>query len=123
MWKVFEAHLSSSFLSDGYPTILELKEFIETEQKQLSGMAKVFKTTIQDTLEYVISATLSDGTSEEQRKSHKQYQKMVELTTRMLHTVLVSIVGNTIDSYNSAFKKYLDVKTAVFRIPQFHIQF
>ena len=123
IWKVFLESLTSTFLCSGYQGIVMLDDFIERQHNQLTETAEVFKGTIQETLEGVISSTLSDVAGTGQKDNQELYQKMVNLTARMLHTVLLTIVRNTIEQYNGLFEKYMKDEGKLFRTPQFHIDF
>ena len=123
VWKVFYDSADETFLCDGYKEILTLKEFITRQTTQLADTAKIFKGTIQETLEGVISSTMCELNPEEQAKNHIKYQKMVNLTSRMLHTVLLKIVFNTVQNYLEIFKHFLIDEGKIFLIPQFTLEF
>ncbi|KAK8888098.1 hypothetical protein M9Y10_039159 [Tritrichomonas musculus] len=122
IWKVFHGSLKSTFLLDGFPELLALKDFVDKQKEQLTDTAKIFKTTIQETLEGVISNTMCEFTAIGQQKSHDQFQKMMNVTSRMLHTVLLTIVDNTVNNYLKLFDHFLIEEGKIFLTPQFTLE-
>ncbi|OHT09102.1 Dynein heavy chain family protein [Tritrichomonas foetus] len=124
IYKIFQQSLEFTFLTDGYENeMISLEEFTNREQKQLSEMTKHFKTSIQETLESALGATLVDEPDFHTNLNTKaRFQRLMTLLMRMLHTILLTIVGNTLKKYASLYEKYLITETWMFVSPQFEAE-
>ena len=105
IWRIFQDSVSLSLLDEKYEKIVTLEEFAQLEDKHLHETAQTFKKQIQDTLEGVMGNTVPDQ-SNVVKKDKVRFVNMVNLTTQMLHTVLLTIVENTLNKYTSLFTKY-----------------
>ena len=121
IWGIFQDSREAAFLSNGYPEELSLDEFIGRQFQQLDGTAKLFKGSIQDTLESVVGATLNEELHYNRLKEKAKYERMVILISRMLHTILMHIVDNTVSNYNGIFDKFLQEKAKNMYEPQFTV--
>ncbi|EAY20056.1 Dynein heavy chain family protein [Trichomonas vaginalis G3] len=117
----FQQSLSMNFLTNGWDEVLTLDEFVKRQEAELDSTCKLFKTSIQETLESVISSTMNDNTMPQDHQQEKMiYQKMVTLTQRMLHTVLLDLISNTLKNFASLFNRYQGEGSNLIP-PQFHI--
>ena len=124
IWSIFMNSESMKFLNGSFDEVLELEDFIQRQKEILELTTKKFKASIQETLESAISSTnrtneegvplITDPLSEERLK----FKTMVILTIRMLHTVMLDIVGNSLDKYLSLFRDRLEDDTIP---PQFSV--
>ncbi|KAK8896419.1 hypothetical protein M9Y10_014318 [Tritrichomonas musculus] len=117
-WEIFQNTQSSTFYTSGFPDeVLKLDEYIKRQQELLIKTAKSFKQSIQETLESVISSTLTTQPESADIKV-KKFPKMVIVTIRMLHTVLLRIVQKTLEQFISLFESY-DIQKNEQKSPQF----
>ena len=107
IWGIFQDSTSLTFLTNGYNETITLDDFISRQYTHLDETTKKFKKSIEDTLEGVITSTVSESAQNIKPKEKFKYQNMIILTTRMLHTVLMKIIQSTIDHYLSLYSKYL----------------
>ena len=107
IWATFQDSINVTFLTDGYPDLMPLDEFMSAEYQQLESTAKTFKSTMQEALESSIGATINDEIGGAKGSEKQKFEKMVTLATRMLHTVLLTIVDNTVEKYLHLFTRYL----------------
>ena len=124
IWGIFVDSYSLTLLTDGYPDLLSLNDFVEKERSHLQSTTSRFKDSIQETLESVITSTISDSLSAVNSNEKRKYQNMVTLTQRMLHHVLLQITDNTLKKYSSLFTKYIKKSESSFEEkiqPQFRI--
>lgn len=122
IWGIFQDSMNSTFLTNGFSDTLTLEEFISRQFAHLDTTTKKFKNSIQGTLDSVISATVTESIDNAKPKEKQKYQNMVNLTTRMLHTVLLKIIQNTVEYYLSLYAKYLTDERLKLH-PQFSIIF
>jgi len=119
--ETFQSSLDLSFLTNGFNTVLSLEEFAKRQSAELVQTTKTFKSSIQETLENVISSTMNDDFQGDRYQEKNLYQKMVSLTQRMLHTILLDIIKNTLNNYSSLFEGYIDSETTNLLPAQFSI--
>ena len=117
----FQSSLSVTFLKNGFEDTISLEEFVKRQTNELNQAAKLFKSSIQETLENVISTTMNDDYQYDRVKEKSLYQKMVSLTQRMLHTVLLDIIKNTLSDFFSLFAKYLNHENNNLLLCQFKV--
>ncbi|OHT14597.1 Dynein heavy chain family protein [Tritrichomonas foetus] len=121
IWGIFMDSEMLTLLTDGFPELLSLRDFIVKECNHLEYITKQFKDSIQETLEGVITSTVSDSMNTVKAYEKRRYQSMITLTQRMLHTVLLQITENTLDVFLSLFSRYL--KESFEKVdPQFSIK-
>ena len=121
IWGTFQSSVDVTFLTEGFDAILPLNEFMTKEYEQLDKTAQKFKGTMQETFETVIGATMNEELGNQNRFREKlKFNKMVILSTRMLHTILLTIVQNTVDTYSSLFTRYFGKDKAQLK-PQFSV--
>ncbi|OHT16390.1 Dynein heavy chain family protein [Tritrichomonas foetus] len=120
IWGIFQDSTSLTFLTDGFNETIPLDDFISRQYSHLDATTKTFKSSIQETLEGVISSTVSESLANIKPKDKIKYQNMITLTTRMLHTVLMRIVDSTLKRYLSLYSKYL-TEQRLKLVPQFSI--
>ncbi|OHT05113.1 Dynein heavy chain family protein [Tritrichomonas foetus] len=123
IWGIFQDSKRLVFLTSGYDEVLPLDEFVTKQYQQLSSTTKLFKGSMQETLEGVIGATMNDEMGYNRQKEKAKYSKMIVLSTRMLHTILLQIVENTVDQHMSLYKKFIENETPRKPTPQFSIDF
>jgi len=122
IWNIFQDSEGLTLLNYGYSETISLEEFVNRQNTHLEQTTHEFKRSIQDTLEGVLSTTVSDHASTLKPKEKLQYQSMVTLTARMLHTVLLRIVDSTLSTYLLQFIQYSDPDNTPERSePQFSI--
>jgi len=120
IWKTFMNSVEITFLFEGFEQMMTLDDYMTKQYEKLESTAKSFKSSMQDTLEGIIGSTMNDEFSLNRNREKIKYQKMVTLATRMLHTVLLSIVENTLKKYSSLFLMYSqnDISSS----PQFKVE-
>ena len=123
IWGIFQDSKDLVFLTKGYEEILPLDSFITKQNQQLTSTTKLFKVSMQETLEGVIGATMNDELGHQRQKEKQKYSKMIILATRMLHTVLLQLVQNTVQQHMSLYNKYLKMDQPTPHVPQFAIDF
>ncbi|OHT17559.1 Dynein heavy chain family protein [Tritrichomonas foetus] len=106
VWKIFQDSQNMKFLKDSFPEILTLDQFVTIQYDHLNETSKKFKGSIAETLERVITQTMTENLSRVTDADKVKYDKMVVLSTRMLHTVLLDVVKNTLVSYSKIFSQY-----------------
>ncbi|EAY14826.1 Dynein heavy chain family protein [Trichomonas vaginalis G3] len=121
IWRTFQDSINVTFLIDGLPNTCSLEEFMSVEFQQLESTAKTFKSTMQETLESSIGATINDEIGSKNTYEKAKFEKMVTLVTHMLHTVLLTIVDNTVKKYLSLFTKFTSKDNATLK-PQFFVE-
>ena len=119
IWCIFQDSLVNTFLTDGYQGTVKLEDFSKRQSGQLTETAKMFKGSIQEALEGVIGSTIDTMLTDEVDGEKKKYQKLMNLTGRMLHIVLLTIVENTTKKYASLFDRFLVDKGILPEVPQF----
>ena len=122
IWGIFQDSKSVTLLTDGFPELLSLDDFLLREKNHLEKTAKTFKDSIQETLEGVITSTVSYSMNTQKSSEKRRYQGMISLTQRMLHTVLLQMTENTISRFQSLFTRYLDENLKNQNEPQFLIK-
>ena len=110
IWGIFIDSEKMAFLDGGFNELLPLEQFVSRQYSTLSATAKVFKGQIQETLEGVITATVNDEVVVDRENEKGRYEKMVLLTTRMLHMIMLSIVDDTLEKYENVFTRYFRKK-------------
>ncbi|KAK8861158.1 hypothetical protein M9Y10_012853 [Tritrichomonas musculus] len=123
IWGIFQDSKNLVFLTNGYNETLPLEEFITRQNQQLTSTVKLFKGAMQETLEGVIGSTMNEEMGYNRNREKQKYSKMIILSTRMLHTVLLQLVENTVDQHMSLYKKYLESENPILLIPQFTLDF
>ena len=124
IWRIFQDSRYLSFLDQGYNEMMELDAFVSKEIDHMTETAKNFKGSIQSTLEGVITATLSEQMNSSKARDKERYEGMVNLTTMMLHTVLMSIVESTLGQYTGLYTHFLEARHITEkRDPQFLVDF
>ncbi|OHT13633.1 Dynein heavy chain family protein [Tritrichomonas foetus] len=107
VWEIFQNTESLVFYTSGFPSeILTLEEFITRQKKLLESTSNSFKKSIQDTLEGVIVSTITSQPDSMNSQNYGKFKKMVIVTVRMLHTVLLRIVQETLTQFLSLFGKF-----------------
>ena len=124
IYKIFQESLTLTFLNHGYPSeTLPLEEFIDREEKKLTEMTQFFKSNIQETLESAISATMvNENDFNTNQNTKMRFQRLIVLLMRMLHTVLLTIIDNTLTQYSSLYEKYIFSNKWVYNLPQFQCE-
>jgi hypothetical protein len=84
-----------------------LEKFIAQQNEQLEATARLFKGAIQETLETVVGATMSEDVGGDRERERLNYERMVILTIHMLDTVLRHIVHSTVVEYSRVFSQFL----------------
>ncbi|OHT12761.1 hypothetical protein TRFO_17306 [Tritrichomonas foetus] len=107
IWSIFMNSENLRFLDGKFEDILELNDFIKKQTDVLEATTKKFKGSIQETLENAIQSAVHDDSIGTDQEDKMKLKKLVILTTRMLHTILLNIVENTLESYLSLFRIYL----------------
>ncbi|OHT04040.1 Dynein heavy chain family protein [Tritrichomonas foetus] len=110
IWGIFIDSEQLTFLTGGYDVILALDEFISRQYQELESTSRVFKGQIQETLEGVISTTMNDEVVMDRQSEKYRYAKMVMLTTRMLHMIMLTIIENTLEKYSQIFTRYFNIE-------------
>jgi hypothetical protein len=107
IWGIFEDSSLLTLLTDGFPETVEPEDFVSRQYLHLDKTTKGFKGSTQETLERVISTTVSENIATIKPKEKQRYSNMIGVTTLMLHTSLVKIIDNTLATYLSLFQRYL----------------
>ena len=108
IWGIFQDSVALTLLTDGFNEILSLDDFVEKQLNNLQKISKNFKDSIQETLEGVMTSTISHSLSVQQASEKNRYQGMVSLTQKMLHNVLLQITHKTINKYQSLNNRWID---------------
>ena len=121
IWKILEDNANVIFLVDGFNDTIQLDDFISRQCAHLDTTTKSFKNSIQETLNGIITSIINENKYQINKSFDKpKFQKMLTLSTRMLHTVLLKIIKNTITKYILFFSKYLTPESVELK-PQFFI--
>ncbi|OHS98393.1 Dynein heavy chain family protein [Tritrichomonas foetus] len=121
IWKIFQNSNHIIFLNKGFNKILTLEDFVTRQYQHLNDTTKQVKESIQTTIEKVITNTKKNQPKDpiNNSRNNEMFQKMAVLTSRMLHTVLLEIVHQTLLNYGKLFTRYLDESND--EEPQFYI--
>lgn len=109
----FESAPKTLYRIDLSDQLCTLKEYLDLQIDYLSSCCKSFKNSVQETLEGIIGST--------EAQQADMYQRMVSLTQRILHTILLTIVSDTLYEFTNSFSKFLNDNSDLLHQPQFSI--
>jgi hypothetical protein len=81
VWGIFQDSITMTFLTDGFEETVELDQFITRQYSHLDEATKSFKGSIQETLDRVISTTVTESMVSIKPKERQQHQNMISLAT------------------------------------------
>ena len=107
VWNIFQNTQSKIFYTNGFPNeILTLDEYINKQKSLLNESSAAFKKSIQETLENVVVSTITNKSNSLSPENYDRFKKMVIVTIRMFHTVLLRIVQESVSQFLYLFEKY-----------------
>ncbi|KAK8866475.1 hypothetical protein M9Y10_009438 [Tritrichomonas musculus] len=128
IWRIFQNSKNITFLNDSFNKVLTLEDFVTRQYQHLNDTTKSFKSSIQTVIDRVITKTMKsipkanalNTNANIVNKLNEMLQKMGILTARMLHTVLLDIVEDTLIEYGKLYTRYKDKNKE--NDPQFFIE-
>ena len=117
----FQNSSTLAFLAGGYDELIKLEEFMGRQTTGLEQTCKLFKSSVKETLEAVISSIMNEEFSLSRSRVKISYQKMITFIQRMLHTVLLDMIESTLRSYSYLFTRYIDSESAHLLPAQFDV--